>query len=145
MCVLCVVVSCGEYREPLLILTGKYLPQSLLGCITLEGWCVRVTVFALSKYCWGMVFYVSFAFPCSCLVFHSRTSTPCLNMDVFTAFPPYSILIEDPKELTPSNRFFLEKLTVLQRVKKIPFISRNALFRTVFFLLQTPAFIPILS
>jgi hypothetical protein len=55
-----------------------------------------------------------------------------VNMDVFTTVPPYSILIEVPKELTPSNRFLLEKLTVPQLVNKFPIFHGTRSFRTFF-------------
>jgi len=130
-------VCCSKLRRiqgTFLILTDKYLPQGLLGYITLgERCCVRVTVFAIPKYCSGMVFYAPCVFPYTCLLFHSRISTPSLNMDVFTTVPPYSILIEDPKELTPSNRFLLEKLRVPQLVNKFPVFHGTRSFRTLLF------------
>jgi len=127
-------VCCSKLRRiqgTFVILTDKYLPQGLLGYITLgERCCVIVTVFVLPRYSSRMVFYAPCVLSCSCLLFHSRNSTPCHNIDVFTTVPPYSILIEDPKELTPSNRFLLEKLRVPQLVNKFPVFHGTRSFRT---------------
>ena len=102
---------------------------------------------------WG--FYASCVFSCSCQVFHSRTSNPCLNMDAFTTVPPYSILIKDPKEVPPSNGFLLEKLTVPQLANKFLVFHGTRPSRTVFFanvgiypypeLITHLHFVPILS